>query len=355
MDNLTCVPTTWRGLPATLAIGSELEVVLSLVGGHLACLRLRGEELTPLWQPPWPAAAPEGVRPAADGPYGDGPEAQLLASIVGSNLCCDRFGAPWPGERRPLHGEAGTARFTTLATEPGSIAITAHLREAGLEVQRSIRCAGPELELTTTVRHHQSTSRAIEWCEHTNLGGEFLDGCEITASVDWAVNLPGTPEPGYAHLAPEASIPLAAALAVPPASAPGNGWFSAAAVTPGADGSWSATNARLRRRLSVRFQPVDFPWLGLWTQHRGRTTSPWNGQARVRGMEALDQALPRGQAASSAQPQLPRPLHRVPGAGGRRPQQDPATALGTPLTRLAVPGHRARAISAAGPPRRACR
>ena len=33
------------------------------------------------------------------------------ATIVGHNACIDRFGAPWPGETRPVHGESGVVRW----------------------------------------------------------------------------------------------------------------------------------------------------------------------------------------------------------------------------------------------------
>jgi hypothetical protein len=157
-----------------------------------------------------------------------------------------------------------------------------------------VRLAGDELELATTVTHRSDAERAVEWCEHTNLGGDFLDDAEIAAEIDWAVNLPGAPEPGYAHLRPEAEIPLAAALAMPPKGAAPTGLFAAAAVRAGHAASWSATNRRLGRRLSAHFSPSEFPWLGLWSQHHGRTGAPWRGRARVRGMELSTKPFPEG-------------------------------------------------------------
>nr|MBA3686251.1 hypothetical protein [Planctomycetota bacterium] len=101
MDTIAVEAMTWRGLPAWRLTGSALELVVSGIGAHLAAIRLRGEHLNPLWQPPWPSAEPAGV---GDGQgWGNGPEAPLLAGICGHNLCLDRFGAPWPGEVRPLH------------------------------------------------------------------------------------------------------------------------------------------------------------------------------------------------------------------------------------------------------------
>jgi len=294
MDDLTCIPTTWRNAPALLIIGDTLEVVLSLRGGHLAALRLRGEALNPLWQPPWPGADPATVVPGASGTYGDGPEAFLLAGIVGSNLCCDRFGSPWPGERRPLHGEAGVATYRRIATAATVLSIEAYLPEARLWVARAISLDGANCLLRTTVRHQGQHDRAIEWCEHTNLGDPFLDGCAITADVDAAFNLPGSPEPAFAHYPPLGAIPLAVALPVPQADAPASGAFAACRVQGAGLATWSAVNRRLRRRLTATFSAAAFPWLGLWTQHRSRQTPPWSGVTRVRGMELSTKPFPEG-------------------------------------------------------------
>ncbi len=294
MDTLTAVPTTWRGVAATLVVGAQLEAVVMTVGGHLACIRFRGEELNPLWQPPWPSTDPAGVIGTPTGAYGDGAEAKLLSTIVGSNLCMDRFGAPWPGEKRPLHGEAGVARFAMNQPNPQRIDWTASLPEARLSVERHIHLEGGTLHWATSVRHADSTARDVEWCEHTNLGGDFLDGVDIGADIDLAVNLPGESEPGFAHYGPEGSIPLDVALAVPAADAAPTGLFATTRVKTGATATWTATNRRLGRRLRAEFKPDDFPWLGLWTQDRGRTTPPWSGRTRVRGMELSTKPFPEG-------------------------------------------------------------
>jgi hypothetical protein len=217
MDALRAVPMAWRGMPAWLVMGERLEAVLTVTGCHLACLRERGETLTPLWQPPWAAAEPSTVVPAPGGSYGNGPEAPLLGCIVGSNLCLDRFGAPWPGERRPMHGEAGVVRYERAQPTSERIDFTAWLPEARLRIERHVHLEGATLHLATTVRHLGGAERAVEWCEHTNIGGAFLDGVRVRADVDRVVNWPGVAEPGsrFASAAPESALPIATALAVP--------------------------------------------------------------------------------------------------------------------------------------------
>ena len=59
MDRLTVTETTWREMDAWMIAGPELEVVVTKIGAHLAAVRVPGEELNPLWQPPWKATTPE--------------------------------------------------------------------------------------------------------------------------------------------------------------------------------------------------------------------------------------------------------------------------------------------------------
>src|SRR6056297_29308 len=110
MAEITVTEPEWRGVGAWRLAGGDLEIVVTRVGAHLAAITGRGERLNPLWQPPWSATSPQdGVdRPDV---YGGGPEASLLAGIVGHNLCLDRFGPPRPGESRPVHAEAGVATW----------------------------------------------------------------------------------------------------------------------------------------------------------------------------------------------------------------------------------------------------
>ncbi|MBA2480273.1 MAG: hypothetical protein H0V44_06400 [Planctomycetes bacterium] len=322
MDALTAVPTAWRGVPAWLVLGDRLQIVLTVTGCHLASLRLRGEDLDPLWQPQWPAADPRTVTGSPTGAYGDGPEAALLAGIVGSNLCLDRFGAPWPGEERPLHGEAGLARYERTQPARERVDFTAWLPEARLQVERHVHLDGTTLHLATTVRHLGGCARAVEWCEHTSLGGSFLDGLRIRADIDRVANWPGprAADSRFPMAAPEARIATDRALAVPAADDPPCGDVLAARVLVRDDATWTAENPRWRRRLSARWRASDFPWLALWTQHRSRTGPPWSGRERVRGMELSTKPFPEGKPpAVRARSYLGRStLCEVPPGAGRK-------------------------------------
>ena len=296
MDVLSVRPLTWREGPAWLIVSRALELVITATGGHLAAIRGRGDALNPLWQPPWPAADPAGV--VDGGAYGSGPEAPLLAGIVGHNTCLDRFGAPWPGERRPVHGESGVVTWSVHQPSAYRVEWSAWLPEARLRLRKAIAIDGDAIILSHAVAHDDPAARAIEWCEHVNVGGAMLDGVRFAAGMDRVVNWPAGSEPDsrFPGLAGEAEIDPAHALAFPVADAPACGDVLCARVV---SGWWTADNPRLRRRLTYRWDERDYPWLALWTQHRSRRGAPWNGQARVRGMEFSTKPWPEGKPPAS--------------------------------------------------------
>jgi hypothetical protein len=298
MDEVQVHSTSWRGVPAWLVASHQLEAVVTRVGGHLAAIRHPGSALNPLWQPPWPAADPASVR--SGGFYG-GIEASLLATIVGHNLSLDRFGPPRHGERRPVHGEVNTLSWQRSSASPGLCEFTVRLPEARLLVRKRLRFEGETLLLAHGVYHQGPGEREIEWCEHVSLGDPFLDGAAFSAGIATAYNWPGAAEAGsrFAAAAPGAPVDAQAALAMPAAGAPPCGDVVSA---PAGAGWWQADNAALGYRLSYRWQPADFPWLTLWTQHRSRANPPWLGRTRARGMEITTKPWPDGEIPPSRHP-----------------------------------------------------
>lgn len=256
--------TTWRGRPAMHLSGDQLEAVVTVTGAHLACLRRRGELLNPLWQPSWTTSTDP-----------------LLAVITGSNPCIDRFGPPWPGETRPMHGEAGLSQWSSCQEGDEAVFRTT-VPLAHLAVERRFRFIGDRLDLTTSVTPLGGQPRTVEWCEHTTLGDPFLDGVEITAGITTV-----EPMPREAPL----HCTAAAALAFPRASEPPRGDIYTAPVEAG---WYKAVNPRLGRTLEVTWDHAEFPWLCLWTQHRTRLLAPWSGRERARGMEVSTKPFPEG-------------------------------------------------------------
>jgi hypothetical protein len=293
MNTLRIARTAWRNMAAWSITGGALEAVVTEIGCHLAAIRLPSDNVNPLWQPHWRTADPESIDPTMQGAYGIGSEAPLLGCIVGHNLCIDRFGEPWPGERRPMHGEAGVATWRLEQTSSDTVELTATLPEAALSVRRRLQMEGETLLLTTGVRHGGSAEREIEWCEHVTLGDPFLDGVRIRAGIDTVFNWPSTPEPGsrFPRAGFEEQLPVDDALAFPPPDAPACGDCLTGRVV---DGWFTAENPKLGRRLTYRWQPDEFPWLAIWTEHKNRADEPWGGVNRSRGLEISTKPFPEG-------------------------------------------------------------
>lgn len=311
MDILAIRPILWRGLPAWRLDASRLSLVVTEFGSHLAALWDRHDQLNPFWQPPWPSADPEPV--VEGGAHGSGPETKLLATIVGHNWCCDRFGAAWPGEQRPLHGEVAIVRFAMRRDVPERVSWTAWLPEARLRVRKTIAISGERVELVHAVAHDEAIAREIEWCEHVTLGDPFLAGAEFAAGVDRITQWPHEPQPGsrFPTIPAEGDVPMARALAMPKPEASACCDVLSGRVT---QGWFTATNRAAKRRLTYRWDARQYPWLVLWTEHQYRSTVPWNGRNRSRGMEFSTKPWPEGKPpASRAESYQGRPtICRVP-------------------------------------------
>ena len=90
--------TLFRGRRAAAIENDHVRVTVLEEGGHLAEVLDKRSGVNPLWIPPWPSLEPSAYDPATDRVYGASGESQLLAGIMGHNLCLDLFGGPSPEE-----------------------------------------------------------------------------------------------------------------------------------------------------------------------------------------------------------------------------------------------------------------
>ena len=270
--------TTWRGLPAVSLHSTGRTAILGLIGAQLASLRLEDDHVEPMWQPTWPAADPCRLDASMLTYYGGSPDAPLLAAACGSFPCCDRFGPPPPGMDGTTHGAAAIAHYAIESANDAGVVLSAILDQSGLSIQRRFVFLGDELELSTTVRHRDATKRALDWCEHTTLGGDLLEEASITAAIDQAVVYPAA-----------TNIEPVKALAMPAVDDAPYGGIVAGMVN---GGWWSVESRRCHRRLTCMFNASDWPWLTIWTEHHYRTHSPWLGRQRARGMELSNRPFP---------------------------------------------------------------
>src|SRR5580704_10606499 len=106
--------TLYLGRESVSIENSHLRVTVLLEGGHIAEIFDKQTGVNPLWTPPWPSIEPS-THDAADHNYGAGPDAKLLAGIMGHNLCLDIFGGPSPEEAAAgitPHGESSVALYS---------------------------------------------------------------------------------------------------------------------------------------------------------------------------------------------------------------------------------------------------
>eukprot|EP01102_Stenamoeba_stenopodia_P014270 TRINITY_DN4716_c0_g1_i1.p1 TRINITY_DN4716_c0_g1~~TRINITY_DN4716_c0_g1_i1.p1 ORF type:complete len:333 (+),score=37.98 TRINITY_DN4716_c0_g1_i1:54-1052(+) len=285
--------TQWRELPAVSIVSEQIQLVVMRKGGHLASISIPGDDMNPLWQPIWKALQPNeeiGDR------YGPEPEASLLAGIVGHNLCIDRFGAPWPGETRPLHGEAGVVQWDYQIENNNRVVFTTQLPQAQLTIARTFEISGNTVVVTTSVTQTtiKQESQPIEWCEHVTISDPFLDGAVIETGAREAFTAPfetfDNTESRFASYGPLAPVAIDKVLEMPPSS--DKSAFGDCATLVLEKGYFVARNKGYS--LKYEWNHDDFPFLCIWSQHYSRTGLPWAGKTRTRGLEFSTKPFPEG-------------------------------------------------------------
>lgn len=265
---------------------------------------------------------PDAFDPARDlASYGGPPEGRLLASIMGHNPCLGWFGPPSAREAErgfTVHGEAPVAAWSMKAEhEPdGAARLTAHvsLPYAGLDVHRVFVPAkgGAVLRVETDVVNAGASPVSFGWQEHATFGPPFLAG-DVTAfdmPAGWAVSYPETFAAAHRLRTGRDTAftwPLAPGTSGPPVDlrvfpgGPPCGDFTAQLMDPGADWAWvTAVNPRLGLLAGYCWPRDEFPWVGLWDEHRDRMSPPWDGRTEARGIEFGLSPFPLGREAMRA-------------------------------------------------------
>ena len=255
---------SYRGRRAYQWENDALRVTAMVEGGHIAEIFHKAQGINPLWTPPWPTIDPSTYSAAKHPEYGTGPEAKLLAGIMGHNLCVDFFGPPSEEEATAgytVHGEASIVRYDEN--------LKAHLPLSQLNVQRKMELDGNRIHFTEEVENLLPFDRHIAWQEHVTLGPPFV-------------------ERGVTKL--EAPIMRSAKL--------NEGEFewrdrTYPSANKSADyhahllskGEVKITNPRLKLAIAYEWNLQDFPWLGIWEENCDRTFAPWNGKTITWGIE----------------------------------------------------------------------
>ena len=287
----------FRGRRAATIENRELRLTVLEGGGHIAEVFHKAAGVSPLWIPPWPSIEPGEYVPSADTTYGAGVESQLLAGIMGHNLCLDIFGGPSSEEfaagLQP-HGEASIVRYDTAASA-NEISATALLAEAQLRVERVLQLSGDLVLIRETVENLAATDRPVGWTQHVTLGPPFLEHgtTEFRASATRSKVLE-SPFGAADYLATAATFDWPHAPRADGGvedlrkfnSSTCSGAYTAHLMDPAvADAYFVAFSPTHRLSFGYVWARQDFPWMGIWEENRSRSHSPWNGRTVTRGME----------------------------------------------------------------------
>jgi hypothetical protein len=289
--------TIFRSRRAASIENRDLRVTVLEGGGHIAEVFDKNAGVNPLWIPPWPSVEPSAYVAASDNTYGGGVESQLLAGIMGHNLCLDIFGGPSAEEEAAglgPHGEASIVSYQIDATAT-ELMMDAALPEARLKVSRRIALDGSAVRIVEAVENLSATDRPLGWTEHVTLGPPFLENgaTEFRASATRSKVLEsafGTDD----YLTPAAefdwpSAPRAdggvADLRVYNASRKSGAYTAHLMDTGQPHAFFVAFSPRMRLAFGYIWKQQDFPWMGIWEENRSRQHAPWSGQTVTRGME----------------------------------------------------------------------
>lgn len=290
-------PATFRGRRAATIENSDVRLTVLEGGGHIAEVLHKPSGVNPLWIPPWPSIEPSAYVAGGDATYGGGAESQLLAGIMGHNLCLDIFGGPSAEEEAAglcPHGEASIMAYAMNVTAE-SLQATAILPEARLRVERRLSLRGSAIRVVESVENLCGTDRPVGWTQHVTIGPPFLEHgvTEFRASATRSKVLE------HAFGAADYLVPAAEFTWPNAPRADGgledlrvytarrtSGAYTAHLMNPEQPSAFFvAFSPRARLAFGYVWRQRDFPWMGIWEENRSRGHAPWNGETVTRGME----------------------------------------------------------------------
>lgn len=286
----------YHGRKSVSIENSHLRVTVLREGGHIAEILDKQTGVNPLWTPPWPSIEPSAYDPAVHS-YGSGPDARLLAGIMGHSLCLDVFGGPSAEEAAAgitAHGEASVAAYGIEQVDT-RITMRTTLPLAQLHFERVIELQGRAVRIHEAVDNLSATDRPIAWTQHVSLGPPFLEKgatqfrmsatrskvfetefgsagylC-VGAEFDW----PMAPKSGKDYVDLRVASDLLSSSA-----------YTAHLMDPARDDAFFLAFAPQHGlAFGYIWKRSDFPWLGIWEENCSRNYAPWNGRTLARGME----------------------------------------------------------------------
>ncbi len=314
MPRCACHPVHWKTRRAYRLTNETIEAEVLLGGGHIADFRLCGSSVNALWEAPWPTIEPETFSAPDHAPlYGDGPAGRLLCGYTGHALALGYFGMPSDEEAQrglPLHGEAASSAWTIVSEESSehaaSLTLTVDAPSSALRFTRelSLHVGASALRIEETVSNLSDEAVEFQWVQPAAFGEPLFARSESSLvlpakrCMTWPLGYDGHPlladatEFRWPH-APRhngQSIDISLAFAEP-----GTGFVACALLNQDRRQSFVAVHNRsLELVAGYSFDRQRFPWIALWEENQARTTPPWNGRTRVRGVEFGTSPMPLG-------------------------------------------------------------
>jgi len=275
----------------------NLRVTVLKQGGHIAEVFDKDCGVSPLWIPHWPSEEPGSHKLEKNSIFGDGPDAKLLAGIMGHNLCLDLFGPPSANEALAgltVHGEASVLEYQ-ITQGDDELLLELTLPLAQMWFRRTLQLRGRHIKVRETVRNLAAFDRPLAWTQHVTLGPPFLEPRTTQFRCSMGRSLVSQVDPGFnAYLKPGAEF----AWPVAPLSAGGMAnleqmhetspasSYTAHVTDPASDNAFFvAYSSEFKLAFGYLWKAKDFPWLGIWEENCSRQGTPWNGATVTRGME----------------------------------------------------------------------
>ena len=316
---LICQKIKWHGRDAFQMGNDSVRLVTLTGGGHIAEFRFTGSTgrstVNPLWVPAWKTMEPSRFRAKRHAArYGNGGWGQLLAGIVGPNICLDYFGAASEEEAKQGlggHGEAPVVRWRKIQLRKSdrkmSLTLSTHLPVADLDLHRELTLRQGEsvVYVEETVVNKKKCDHFLHWQQHVTLGPPFLShqDCHVAMSGTRGKTFPHPYGSGKELLATgrEFRWPIAPTLQggtidlSRTLSRKGSGVLATVLLDRRREVQYvGALNTRHRVLLAYCFRFEDYPWSAIWEENHSRPDAPWSGKSETRGLEFGSTAFPVG-------------------------------------------------------------
>jgi hypothetical protein len=264
----------------------SIRVTTTEEGGHIAEILNKTTGVNPLWIPPWLSIEASAWSPVDTPEYGEDADAQLLAAIMGHNLCLDLFGPPSADEQAAgvgTHGEAGIVPWD-FESSPAGLMTRCVMPLSQLAFQRVIALDGRTLRIRETVENLAAHDRPIAWTQHVTLGPPFLERGQTEFCINTSKSCPTANDDGQETglEADQAGPALREILSTAPSS---GGYRAFLMDEDHADSYFIAWSPSFETALAYSWKHSDFPWIGIWDENRLRQHKPWNGRVLARGLE----------------------------------------------------------------------